>query len=56
MNGFPAGVQMALVPDEAIGRSRSGLSTKIHLALDRLDRPLAVLLTAGQATTTAASS
>jgi transposase len=35
--------------DEAIGRSRGGLSTKIHLALDGRGRPLSILLTPGQA-------
>jgi transposase len=34
---------------EAIGRSRGGLSTKIHLAVDGRGRPLSVLITAGQA-------
>jgi transposase len=34
---------------EAIGRPRGGLSTKIHLAVDGRGRPLAVLLTPGQA-------
>jgi len=34
---------------EAIGRSRGGLSTKIHLAVDRRGRPLSILLTPGQA-------
>ncbi|KJK58610.1 hypothetical protein UK12_09065 [Saccharothrix sp. ST-888] len=35
--------------DHAIGRSRGGLSTKIHLASDARARPLAIVLTAGQA-------
>ena len=34
---------------QAIGRSRGGLSTKIHALLDALGRPLALLLTPGQA-------
>ncbi|MFJ6167900.1 IS5 family transposase [Micromonospora orduensis] len=34
---------------EAIGRSRGGLSTKIHLAVDGRGRPLPILLTPGQA-------
>ncbi len=33
---------------QALGRSRGGLSTKIHLAVDGHGRPLAVLITAGQ--------
>ncbi|MCQ9180971.1 IS5 family transposase [Streptomyces sp. IBSBF 2953] len=35
--------------DHAIGRSRGGLTTKIHLAADGSCRPLAFHLTAGQA-------
>lgn len=35
--------------DHAIGRSRGGLTTKIHLASDAQCRPLAFVLTAGQA-------
>lgn len=35
--------------DHAIGRSRGGLTTKIHLAADAGCRPLAFVLTAGQA-------
>ncbi|MFJ3658386.1 transposase [Streptomyces nigra] len=35
--------------DHAIGRSRGGLTTKIHLAADARCRPLAFVLTAGQA-------
>ncbi|MFJ6722650.1 transposase [Streptomyces sp. NPDC091259] len=34
--------------DHALGRSRGGLTTKIHLACDGRGRPLAVLLTPGQ--------
>ncbi|MGC9502069.1 IS5 family transposase, partial [Streptomyces sp. WG7] len=34
--------------DHALGRSRGGLTTKIHLACDGKGRPLAVLLTPGQ--------
>jgi len=33
---------------EALGRSRGGLSTKIHLAADRRCRPVTRILTAGQ--------
>jgi len=32
-----------------LGRSRGGLSTKIHLAVDGRGRPLSILLTGGQA-------
>ncbi|GAB2443816.1 hypothetical protein [Nocardia tengchongensis] len=35
--------------DQAIGRSRGGLTTKAHLATDGNGRGLAVLLIAGQA-------
>jgi transposase len=34
--------------DEALGRSRGGFSTKLHLAFDGKGRPLAIGLTAGQ--------
>ncbi|MBK3589544.1 IS5 family transposase, partial [Streptomyces sp. MBT57] len=34
--------------DHALGRSRGGLTTKIHLAADGQGRPLALMLTAGQ--------
>lgn len=34
--------------DNALGRSRGGLTTKIHLACDGRGRPLAILMTAGQ--------
>lgn len=34
--------------DEAVGRSRGGLTTKIHLASDGSRRPLSVLITPGQ--------
>nr|WP_246339195.1 IS5 family transposase [Streptomyces lunaelactis] len=44
-NGAPAGEPDWL----AIGRSRGGLTTKIHLAADAHCRPLAFVLTAGQA-------
>jgi transposase len=34
--------------DEAIGRSRGGLSTKVHLGVDALGNPVRFILTAGQ--------
>ncbi|MFI8529917.1 IS5 family transposase [Streptomyces aquilus] len=43
--GGPAGEP----DDHAIGRSRGGLTTKIHLVADGRCRPLAFVLTAGQA-------
>jgi len=33
---------------QAIGRSRGGLSTKLHLAIDAIGRPLRLILTEGQ--------
>jgi transposase len=35
-------------PDQALGRSRGGFSTKIHLVVDGLGNPLDFILTAGQ--------
>lgn len=35
--------------DHALGRSRGGLSTKLHLASEQGQRPLSMLITAGQA-------
>jgi len=37
------------VEDQALGRSRGGLSTKIHALVDALGHPLRFLLTPGQA-------
>ncbi|MEM6941508.1 MAG: IS5 family transposase [Pseudomonadota bacterium] len=34
--------------DQALGRSRGGLTTKIHLATDAVGRPLRVIMTPGQ--------
>jgi len=34
--------------DQAIGRSRGGLTTKIHIAVDALGNPLRLIATAGQ--------
>lgn len=36
-------------PDHAIGRSRGGLTSKIHQIVDGAGRPLVVLISAGQA-------
>jgi transposase len=44
-----ATVDALAVEGEGLGRFRGGLSTKIHLAVDRRGRPLRVLLTPGQA-------
>ena len=48
-----APTSIALAPpkkdnDQAIGRSKGGLSTKIHTLVDALGNPLAFLLTPGQ--------
>ncbi|MFF7234535.1 IS5 family transposase [Streptomyces sioyaensis] len=45
-NGAPSGSEPT---DHALGRSRDGLSTKVHLASDGWARPLALVDTAGQA-------
>ena len=37
------------MPGEGLGRSRGGLTSKVHLAVDGRGRPLAVLVTPGQA-------
>jgi len=34
--------------DEALGRSRGGLTSKLHLACDQQGRPLSVVITPGQ--------
>ncbi|MGH8336277.1 MAG: IS5 family transposase [Gammaproteobacteria bacterium] len=44
-----AGAQKKNGEDQAIGRSKGGLSTKIHAMVDALGNPLAFFLTAGQA-------
>ena len=43
----PGGVQ-AEPADHGLGRSRGGLSTKIHLACEQSQKPLSVVITAGQ--------
>ena len=45
----PDGQTVAASEGEALGRSRGGLTTKIHLAVDGRGRPLSILLTPGQA-------
>lgn len=46
----PQGRKKGLVnpPDEALGRSRGGFSTKLHLSCDGRGRPLSLVLTCGQ--------
>lgn len=43
------GQTVAACEGAALGRSRGGLSTKVHLAVDGRGRPLSILLTPGQA-------
>ncbi|WP_405499630.1 IS5 family transposase [Streptomyces anulatus] len=45
----PKGAPVGEPDDHALGRSRGGLTTKVHLAADSRCRPLAFVLTAGQA-------
>jgi transposase len=42
-------VEDLAIDGEALGRSRGGLTTKLHLAVDGRGLPMAVVLTAGQA-------
>lgn len=44
----PPGGSRTEPQDHALGRSRGGFTTKIHLACEQGQRPLAVLVTAGQ--------
>ena len=44
----PPGGSAAEPEDHALGRSRGGFTTKIHLACEQGQRPLALLVTAGQ--------
>jgi len=48
--GEPGGCKKGVshAPDEALGRSRGGLSTKLHLSCDGKGRPLSVVVTPGQ--------
>jgi hypothetical protein len=44
----PGGVGGDEPPDHALGRSRGGLTTKVHLACEQGRRPLSLVVTAGQ--------
>ena len=44
-----AGAQKKDGEDQAIGRSKGGLSTKIHALVDALGNPVGFILTPGQA-------
>ncbi|WP_353051103.1 hypothetical protein [Amycolatopsis sp. NBRC 101858] len=46
---FSDEVEASVVEGEGLGRSRGGLSTKIHLAVDGRGLPMRFLLTAGRA-------
>lgn len=48
MQAEPPGGVTVEPDDHALGRSRGGLTTKLHLACEQGQKPLAVLLTAGQ--------
>ena len=43
-----AGAEGSTAKDEALGRSRGGFSTKIHVACDGLGMPVKIILTPGQ--------
>ena len=44
----PGGISGDEPPDHGLGRSRGGLTTKIHLAAEQGRKPMVVVLTAGQ--------
>jgi len=44
----PPGVAAPEPADHALGRSRGGLTTKLHLACEQGQKPMAIILTAGQ--------
>ena len=45
----PRGWRVKKSGDRAVGRSRGGFSTEVHVATDALGNPIRVRLTAGQA-------
>ncbi|MCH7944952.1 MAG: IS5 family transposase [Armatimonadetes bacterium] len=48
--GAPAGgMRKRGARDQALGRSRGGLSTKVHMAVDAMGHPIRFILTGGQA-------
>jgi transposase len=47
--GCSAAIEALAVEGEGIGRSRGGLSSKVHLAVDGRGLPMRLILTAGQA-------
>src|SRR3954449_8552169 len=46
---LPGGVADIGPNDHGLGRSRGGLTTKLHLACEQGQRPLSLIVTAGQA-------
>ena len=44
----PPGGTVAEMADHALGRSRGGLTTKVHLACEQGQKPLSIVITAGQ--------
>ncbi len=48
MRGWCAEKKRGGQEQQALGRSRGGFSTKIHIAVDALGNPLRLILTAGQ--------
>ena len=44
----PPGGNQAEPADHALGRSRGGLTTKVHLACEQRQKPLSIVITAGQ--------
>ena len=49
LGAAPTPSRKLAVEGEDLGRSRGGLSTKIHVAVDGRGLPMRILLTAGQA-------
>ena len=47
--GLPGREKSSVTPRWSIGRSRGGLTTKIHVLVDALGNPVDVMLTPGQA-------
>jgi hypothetical protein len=47
--GCSTAIEALAVDGEALGRSRGGLTSGVHLAVDGRGLPMAVLLTAGEA-------
>ncbi|MET8341864.1 IS5 family transposase [Streptomyces microflavus] len=40
--------ESSLSPDHGLGRSRGGLTTKVHLAVEQAQKPMSLVITAGQ--------